>query len=295
MRQSLSPVLRRFAGSIAGVAALAAVHGPVHAATLTAAEIGPLISGAVVHIDTPIGTPLRVTFHADGSVEGASGKLAFYLGSARDRGRWWLSQNKLCQKWMRWFDGETSCLSLWRSGNGYAWQRDDGRRGTASIVSVGPPVVVAAAKPELPPPSGLGGPPVASVPVVDVVPRPVEIARPVAQRRDAIEPWRASVSMPASRSKAAMAPALRSPARPTLTYRVVNVRQDDQLNIRRGPSARATIVSAVPHDGHQITLRGQCLGDWCPIRYGRASGWVNRTYLELEPLTGRATVKTAQR
>ncbi len=94
-----------------------------------------LISGGTVELDTPIGAKLPLNFAADGMVTGNSVVLAFYLGSTKDRGRWWISGNTLCTKFFRWFDAKQRCLSIRPDGAKFAWTMDDGDTGTATIVS----------------------------------------------------------------------------------------------------------------------------------------------------------------
>jgi hypothetical protein len=52
---------------------------------------------------------------------------------ASDHGKWWVSGNRLCQKWYAWMNGRTYCYRLTRSGSMVHWTRDDGRSGTARI------------------------------------------------------------------------------------------------------------------------------------------------------------------
>lgn len=97
--------------------------------------IKSMISGGTIQLDTPIGAKLPLSFAADGTVTGTSIVLAFYLGSTTDHGRWWISGNKLCTKFSRWFDREQSCLVIRPDGFKFAWTKDDGDTGTASIIS----------------------------------------------------------------------------------------------------------------------------------------------------------------
>lgn len=67
-----------------------------------------------------------------------------------------------------------------------------------------------------------------------------------------------------------------------ITYRVVRVAANDVLNLRRRPDPDARIVSRIPSSGRRIHLTGYCVGEWCPVRHGRDSGWAHRYYLTLE-------------
>lgn len=65
-------------------------------------------------------------------------------------------------------------------------------------------------------------------------------------------------------------------------YRVGGVASNDVLNIRSGPDAGSAIVSTIPPDGGGIRMTGSCSGNWCPIDYRGAQGWVNRRFLTSE-------------
>jgi hypothetical protein len=74
-------------------------------------------------------------FGADGLVSAEAGVLGPVLGSAKDRGRWWVDGEKLCTKWFRWFDAQVRCLTIARDGSRIAWRKiDDGETGTATLI-----------------------------------------------------------------------------------------------------------------------------------------------------------------
>lgn len=73
-----------------------------------------------------------------------------------------------------------------------------------------------------------------------------------------------------------------------ITYRVVDVRADDFLNIRQAPNAEAPIVARIPPTGRGIVLikeggvevEGYFQGTgWLQILWGEQVGWVNGRYL----------------
>ena len=101
---------------------------------LTGDEIKKTVAGAVFEVDAPLGAKLPISYAEDGRMSGEAGALAYHLGSPTDRGSWWISSNRLCQKWRRWFDGAVHCLRLSQEGTRIFWHRDDGEAGTASIV-----------------------------------------------------------------------------------------------------------------------------------------------------------------
>ena len=75
-------------------------------------------------------------------------------------------------------------------------------------------------------------------------------------------------------------PKLAAPKRPSEPmFKVTNVRSDDVLNVRSGPSADFDIVSALPPGSRGIAITGVCRSQWCPVRHQASSGWVNSAYL----------------
>lgn len=117
------------------------VLGILSAATGACAEPRPVtgdglkaLSGALVELDTPLGTKLPIRFGSDGLVSAEAGELAPILGSAKDRGRWWVDGDKLCSKWFRWFDAEVRCITVAQEGTRLYWRKDNGETGTATLV-----------------------------------------------------------------------------------------------------------------------------------------------------------------
>jgi hypothetical protein len=116
-------------------------------------ELKKCIPGSLVEIDTPLGTKMPIRFSGDGLISAEAGDLAPILGSAKDRGRWWVDGDKLCSKFFRWFDAEPRCITLARDGTRLYWRKDDGETGTATIVEQTLPgatqqTVVAKAEPQ---------------------------------------------------------------------------------------------------------------------------------------------------
>lgn len=91
------------------------------------------VSGKTVHLATPLGT-LPIRFRMNGTMSGTAGDLAAYTGSAVDSGRWWVSSEKLCQRWQTWLDRKIYCFSLRQEGSVVHWVRNDGLSGKATIV-----------------------------------------------------------------------------------------------------------------------------------------------------------------
>jgi hypothetical protein len=101
---------------------------------LGAGDIKQTFTGSRIELDTPLGTTIPVEFTDDGLMSGNAGSLASVLGAAKDRGRWWVKDDRLCTKWFRWFDAEVQCLTIHMKDERVFWRRDDGKKGTATIV-----------------------------------------------------------------------------------------------------------------------------------------------------------------
>jgi uncharacterized protein YgiM (DUF1202 family) len=69
---------------------------------------------------------------------------------------------------------------------------------------------------------------------------------------------------------------------PAETAVCVNVAADEMLNVRSGPGTRHQIVGSLEPDNCAVELSDTCEGNWCQIRSGPISGWVNTRYLALE-------------
>lgn len=116
---------------------------PAETVTLNGEALRQLATDQTVLLQSPYGT-LPVSFRADGTLSGqAKGSLATYLGSPSDNGRWSVKGDRICQKFFRWFAGETHCLRVRQDGARLHWQRDDGLQGTATIAGAPAPVLAA--------------------------------------------------------------------------------------------------------------------------------------------------------
>jgi len=90
------------------------------------------LTGRTIHLSTPLGG-LPIRFRADGTMSATAGSLASYVGSERDRGRWWIAANQLCQRWNTWLGGQSYCFRLRQHGRIVHWIRNDGLSGVATI------------------------------------------------------------------------------------------------------------------------------------------------------------------
>jgi hypothetical protein len=90
------------------------------------------VAGKTIHLATPLGA-LPINYRSDGTMWGRAGTLSMYTGSDKDRGRWWVAADKLCQRWNTWLGGKSHCFKLRQEGPTVHWTRSDGLSGTATI------------------------------------------------------------------------------------------------------------------------------------------------------------------
>jgi SH3-like domain-containing protein len=74
-------------------------------------------------------------------------------------------------------------------------------------------------------------------------------------------------------------PGRADPIAPEGEHCVINVRSDDVLNLREGPSARTPSQTGLRYGQCGIMVTGECRGDWCPVEDGHYAGWAHRHYL----------------
>ncbi len=94
------------------------------------------ISGKTVYVQTGVGADLPIRYSANGVMSGSfSAQVASLAGESvnADKGQWWISGRKLCQRWQHWLEKQTYCYELSRSGRVVSWRRNDGVSGTARI------------------------------------------------------------------------------------------------------------------------------------------------------------------
>ena len=115
--------------------ALPALPATAESITLAGDELRQAISGKTVYLNVS-GFELPIVYSAKGRMKGTMGTVAasFSTGNgAADRGKWWVENDQLCQKWNSWMDGQSYCYKLTLTGNKVTWVRNDGRSGTARI------------------------------------------------------------------------------------------------------------------------------------------------------------------
>ena len=120
-------------GIFVSVLAIALGAGVAAAETNTGGqELRKIVSGRTIELNTPLGG-LPISYRMDGTMRGKAENLAYYTGSAQDSGIWWVTANKLCQRWHRWLEGKSYCFTLQQQGLAVQWTRNDGLSGTATI------------------------------------------------------------------------------------------------------------------------------------------------------------------
>ncbi len=120
------------AAALAGIATTPAYTAK--SGDMNGSELRKAVAGKTVYLNTS-GIVLPIAYRSNGTM---SGRLQAFVaslagGSPVDSGRWWISNNQLCQRWSHWLDGKSYCYKLSRQGQSVVWVRNDGRRGTARI------------------------------------------------------------------------------------------------------------------------------------------------------------------
>lgn len=265
-------------GVLAELAPMPATAEPL---ALTGAAIRETFSGSTIHLDTPLAATVPIHYLDSGQVTGEAGNLSWVLGAATDKGRWWVERDRLCHRWSVWFEAQNQCLRLSIERDRLFWVRDDGKTGTATMVSrlrsvdqsqtiasLTPVTVPVTLRLPSPPPAqtlaavpmqAASLPPSAKPKTVPAVKRqPSSVARsalPVANR--------------AATSSVAIVP----------TFMVAGVDENDVLYVREGPSMEHASVGALPPQAQGVTILGNCQQAWCLVAHHGIKGWVNAYYL----------------
>ena len=130
---------RRFAVAMLALALAAPLVLPAQASSAGEALAGDalrsFIAGKRIYLAVPLGGEIPLTYRRNGVVDGSGEAVGLgkYM-TPKDRGRWWVAGDRLCQKWQQWYDGRTFCFTVRKlSGNSIQWVRDDGKRGVARV------------------------------------------------------------------------------------------------------------------------------------------------------------------
>ena len=107
----------------------------VEAKQLVEQDIQKHIIGRTIYLQTPFGGEFPLNYRKGGSLDGdgnAIGLGRFF--KPKDKGRWWIKDNQLCQQWQSWYNGEAYCFVLKKtSPTSLEWLRNDGLSGLARI------------------------------------------------------------------------------------------------------------------------------------------------------------------
>ena len=99
--------------------ALPALPATAESITLAGDELRQAISGKTVYLNVS-GFELPIVYSANGRMKGTMGAVtaSFSRGDgSSDRGKWWVENNQLCQKWTSRMDGVSYCYKLTLDGN----------------------------------------------------------------------------------------------------------------------------------------------------------------------------------
>ena len=120
---------------LAPALALCLIAAPAAAEALSGDKLKSFISGKRIYLAVPLGGEIPLNYRPGGTVDGTgeAAGLGRYM-TPKDRGRWWVSGNRLCQKWQQWYDGKTFCFTVTKlADNRIRWVRDDGKSGVARL------------------------------------------------------------------------------------------------------------------------------------------------------------------
>ncbi len=96
-----------------------------------------MLSGRTIYVNTPFGE-LPIRYSGNGTMSSSSStQLAAMAGepTSSDTGQWWISGNRLCQRWQVWVQKRSYCFEMRGSMKSVTWRRSDGKTGTARIGS----------------------------------------------------------------------------------------------------------------------------------------------------------------
>lgn len=126
---------RRFSAACLALLILPFAGAAANAEALAGQQLKSFISGKRIYLAVPLGGEIPLTYRAGGVVDGSgeAAGLGRYM-TPKDKGRWWVNGNKLCQKWQQWYDGRTFCFTVAKlSDSRIRWVRDDGKSGVARV------------------------------------------------------------------------------------------------------------------------------------------------------------------
>ncbi|OQP84415.1 hypothetical protein BTR14_19835 [Rhizobium rhizosphaerae] len=98
-------------------------------------DIKEKIVGRTIYLAAPMGGEFPLNYRTNGQVDGDGQALGIgKLVKPSDSGRWWIAEDRLCQKFKTWYDGNSMCFVLSDAGpKKVKWVRDNGETGIARI------------------------------------------------------------------------------------------------------------------------------------------------------------------
>jgi hypothetical protein len=115
--------------------AVPAASADAAAEALSGQALKSFVSGKRIYLAVPLGGEIPLNYRKNGRVDGSgeAAGLGKYM-TPKDSGRWWVSGDRLCQKWQEWYDGRTFCFTVTKlSDSRIRWVRDDGKSGVARV------------------------------------------------------------------------------------------------------------------------------------------------------------------
>lgn len=126
-------LIAAFAAGLLAVPALVSLAG-AEPQVVSGDALRQMIIGRTLMLHTPVGK-IPIAYRDNGTMIGRAKDLQLYTGLERDKGRWWVRGDQVCQKWDNWLEGRAYCFSWRLEGQVVHWRRDDGRTGTATLAS----------------------------------------------------------------------------------------------------------------------------------------------------------------
>ncbi len=129
------PIPMSFMSRCVLASALVLAATSVQARELEASDIREKVTGKRIYLAAPLGGEFPLFYRRDGQVDGTGEAVGLgRLARPTDTGRWWISGNRLCQRWQTWYDGKQMCFQLISlGGDKLRWNQDNGDTGTARI------------------------------------------------------------------------------------------------------------------------------------------------------------------
>lgn len=110
----------------------------VQAEQLKGPKLRSAVTGKTIYLSVATGVELPIKYRSGGFMSGRLKGLASIIPTSmpkKDKGRWWIAKNSLCQTWNKWLKSKSYCYKLSQVKGRVFWKRNDGASGTARIVS----------------------------------------------------------------------------------------------------------------------------------------------------------------